>query len=239
MPVLAFRFPDGNDLPSLGGEPKPGGDHFRLAPWDSRVQQMIGDVYEDLAMHADEAGVLFSDDAYIRDTDNLGPWANKTPAEKTAALIDFTHNLADRMRVWRPQLRTVRNIYSRPITQPASEAWFAQSLPAFLAGYDITAVMAMPQLDKQADTDGWYRTLVKDVAATPGGLDRTLFELATHDWQTGKPIADATLADRIRLLQESGVRHIGYYPDDFIQNQPQLEQIRPSISISDYPYPEK
>jgi biofilm PGA synthesis lipoprotein PgaB len=34
------------------------------------------------------------------------------------------------------------------------------------------------------------------------------------------------------------VRHIGYYPDDFIQNQPRLEAIRPSISIADYPYPE-
>ena len=239
MPVLAFRFPDaGNNLPSLGGEPKPGGDHFRLALWDPRVRQWIGDVYEDLAMHADEAGLLFSDDAYIRDTDNLGPWAGMTPAQKTSALIDFTHTLADRVRRWRPQVMTVRNIYTRPIFDPAAEAWFAQSLPAFLAGYDMTAVMAMPQLDKQRDTAGWYRQLVQRVAVIPHGLDHTLFELATRDWRSDQAVTEKQLSDRIELLQVAGVRHIGYYPDDFIKNQPRLEAIRPSISTADYPYPE-
>jgi biofilm PGA synthesis lipoprotein PgaB len=239
MPVLAFRFPDAPNLPSLGGEPKPGGDHFRLAPWDPRVRQWIGDVYEDLAMHADEAGLLFSDDAYIRDTDNLGPWSGMTPAQKTTALIDFTHELTDRVRRWRPQVQTVRNIYTRPIFDPAAEAWFAQSLPAFLAGYDMTAVMAMPQLDKQRDTASWYRALVKRVASVPNALDHTLFELATRDWRNkDQPVTEAQLSDRIELLQAAGVRHIGYYPDDFIQDQPRLEAIRPSISIDDYPYPE-
>src|ERR1700761_5060594 len=139
MPVLAFRFPDGKDLPSLAGEPKPGGDHFRLAPYDPKVRAMIGDVYEDLAMHADTAGVLFSDDAYIRDTDNLGPWAKNTPAQNTQALIDFTKELTERMRRWRPQVLTARNLYARPVLQPQAEAWMAQSLPAFVAAYDMTA----------------------------------------------------------------------------------------------------
>jgi len=238
MPVLAFRFPDAANLPSLGGEPKPGGDHFRLAPWDPRVRQIIGDVYEDLAKHADEAGLLFSDDAYIRDTDNLGPWSHKTPQERTAALIDFTHELTNRVRRWRPEVKTVRNIYARPILDPAAEDWFAQSLPAFLAGYDMTAVMAMPQLDHASDSNGWYRTLVMRVAATPDALEHTLFELATRDWRNGQSIPEQQLDARIRLLQAAGARHIGYYPDDFIKNQPRLEAIRPSISAADYPYPE-
>lgn len=238
MPVLAFRFPDAPDLPSLAGEPKPGGDHYRLAPWDPRVKQWIGDVYEDLAMHADTAGLLFSDDAYIRDTDNLGPWANMSPAQRTVALVDFTQALADRVRRWRPQIKTVRNIYTRPIFDPAAEAWFAQSLPAFLAGYDMTAIMAMPQLDKQSDTARWYRDLVARVNAIPGAMNHTLFELASHDWRGDQPISEAHMRDRIELLQTEGVRHLGYYPDDFIRNQPRLEVIRPSISIADYPYRE-
>ena len=240
MPVLAFRFPDAPTLPSLAGEPKPGGDHYRLAPWDPRVQQWIGDVYEDLAMHASMAGLLFSDDAYLRDTDQLGPWSNKSPAERTAALIDFTHALTARVRRWRPQVKTARNIYARPILEPKSEAWFAQSLPAFLANYDITAVMAMPQLDKQNDSEGWYRTLVARVAAAaPHAMDGTLFELATRDWRNGQPITDTAIDARFQLLQDQGVRHLGYYPDDFLRNQPQLEAVRPAISIADYPYPER
>jgi biofilm PGA synthesis lipoprotein PgaB len=238
MPVLAFRFPDAPELPSLAGEPKPGGDHFRLAPWDPRVKQWIGDVYEDLAMHADAAGVLFSDDAYIRDTDQLGPWAGMTPEQRTAALVDFTHALTDRVQRWRPQVKTVRNIYTRPIFDPAAEAWFAQSLPAFLAGYDMTAIMAMPQLDKQDDTAHWYRDLVARVKAIPGAMDHTLFELASHDWRSDQPISETQIGDRIEWLQAQGVHHIGYYPDDFIKNRPRLEAIRPSISVADYPYPE-
>jgi poly-beta-1,6-N-acetyl-D-glucosamine N-deacetylase len=238
MPVLAFRFPDAPDLPSLAGEPKPGGDHYRLAPWDPRVQQWIGDVYEDLAMHADEAGLLFSDDAYLRDTDNLGPWSNMTPVQRTAALIGFTHALTDRVRRWRPMVKTVRNIYTRPIFDPAAEAWFAQSLPAFLAGYDMTAIMAMPQLDKQRDTASWYRALMARVKAIPNALNHTLFELAARDWRNDQPISEAQMGKRMELLQAEGARHLGYYPDDFIKNQPRLDVIRPSISMADYPYPE-
>ena len=240
MPVLAFRFPDAPELPSLAGEPKPGGDHYRLAPWDPRARQWIGDMYEDLAMHGDMAGLLFSDDAYLRDTDRLGSWSSKSPAQRTAALIDFTHELTARVRRWRPSVKTARNIYARAILDPSSEAWFAQSLPAFLAGYDITAVMAMPQLDKQADSDDWYRTLVARVtAAGPQALDHTVFELATHDWRTGQPIAGKDIDARVQLLQLQGVRHLGYYPDDFIHDHPQLEAVRPAISIADYPYPER
>lgn len=238
MPVLAFRFPNGKDLPSLADEPKPGGDHYRLAPYDTRVRGLIGDVYEDLAMHADEAGVLFSDDAYLRDTDNFGPWAGNTPAQNTQALIDFTLELAQRMKRWRPQLLTARNIYARPILQPKAEAWFAQALPAFNSAYDMTAIMAMPQLDRQTDRLGWYRKLAAQVNATPGAMERTLFEFATRDWRTQQPIADRDLAARMRAVQAAGARHIGYYPDDFVHDHPALEAIRPYISAADYPYRE-
>jgi poly-beta-1,6-N-acetyl-D-glucosamine N-deacetylase len=236
MPVLAFRFPGQPNLPTLG---KPGDrDTRRLAPWDSTVRRMIGDVYEDLGMHASLSGLLFSDDAFIRDTDRLGPWATKNPAQRTAALIDFTRELADRVRQWQPELKTARNIYARPVMHPESEAWFAQSLPAFLDAYDMTAIMAMPQLDGDRDRPSWYRKLVARVAAIPGALDHTLFEVATHDWKSGQPIAASQVRDRLHLLEASGARHLGYYPDDFLRDQPDLETVRPGISIADYPYPE-
>lgn len=238
MPVLAFRFPGGNTVPSLAGDSSPGGDHFRLAPYDPRVRQMIGDVYEDLAMHADEAGILFSDDAYLRDTDHLGPWTTNTPAQNTLALIDFTRELTERVRRWRPQVQTARNLYALPVVQPEAEAWTAQSLPAFNAAYDMTAIMAMPQLDGQPDTAAWYHALVAHVAAVPGAMDRTLFEFATSDWRKRAPVADADLAARMRQVQAEGARHIGYYPDNFLHDRPDLETIRPFISASDYPYQE-
>ncbi|UPG84194.1 poly-beta-1,6-N-acetyl-D-glucosamine N-deacetylase PgaB [Luteibacter aegosomatis] len=238
MPVMAFRFPDGKDLPSLAGEPKPGGDHFRLAPYDPKVRQMIGDVYEDLAMHADAAGILFSDDAYLRDTDNLGPWAHDTPTQKTQALIAFTQELMTRVHRWRPQARSARNLYALPVLTPKAEGWTAQNLAAFNEAYDFTALMAMPQLDKQRDTLRWYRTLADAVAATPDAFDRTVFEFAAQDWRTKAPIPAAAMGERMRAVQALGARHIGYYPDDFLKDRPALESIRPFISAEDYPYPE-
>jgi poly-beta-1,6-N-acetyl-D-glucosamine N-deacetylase len=236
MPVLAFRFPGQPMLPTLG---KPGDrDTERLAPWDPRVRQLIGDVYEDLAMHAPLSGLLFSDDAFIRDTDRLGPWANKNPAQRTAALIDFTRELADRVRQWHPELKTARNIYARPVMHPESETWFAQNLPAFLDAYDMTAIMAMPQLDGDNDRPSWYRKLVARVVAIPGAMNHTLFEVATHDWKSGQPMAASQVRDRLRLLEALGARHLGYYPDDFLRDQPDLDTVRPGISMADYPYAE-
>lgn len=241
MPVLAFRFPHADGLPTLGKQGTAhDSDHYRLAPWDPKARAMIGDVYEDLAMHAPLSGLLFSDDAYIRDTDNLGPLAHSTPAQRTQYLIDFTNELAARVRLWRAQIKTARNIYARPVLQPEAEAWFAQSLPAFNAAYDYTALMAMPQLDQQPATDGWFRRLAAAVAAQPHALDRTLFELAAIDWRHGDaPIPAGVIGSRMRLLQAQGVRHLGYYPDNFIAGQPALEAIRPYISAAEYPYPER
>jgi biofilm PGA synthesis lipoprotein PgaB len=76
------------------------------------------------------------------------------------------------------------------------------------------------------------------VKAQPNALDHSLFELAAHDWRSDQPISEAQMGARIELLQTEGARHLGYYPDDFIKNQPRLNLIRPSISAADYPYPE-
>jgi biofilm PGA synthesis lipoprotein PgaB len=40
----------------------------------------------------------------------------------------------------------------------------------------------------------------------------------------------------MRRLQAAGVKHLAYYPDDFITNRPALEQIRQGISLADYPF---
>jgi biofilm PGA synthesis lipoprotein PgaB len=239
MPVLAFRFPGARNLPALGRGGPGDHDHYRLAPWDPAVRRLVGDVYEDLAMHAPLAGLLFSDDAYLRDSDDLGPWAGDTPAQRTRALVGFTDELATRARRWRPQLATARNLYARPLLEPAAEGWFAQSLAAFVAAYDYVGLMAMPQLDGQPAGDAWFRRLAAAVAAQPGGLDRTVFELAAQDWRDRRQVPVGRLGARLRLLQAQGVRHLGYYPDDFVAGRPPLEAVRPYVSAADYPYPQR
>lgn len=163
---------------------------------------------------------------------------------KSRYLVDFTTALAEKVRAVRgPQIKTARNIYAQPILNPESETWFAQNLDDFLAAYDWTAPMAMPLMENVAPgkENAWLDELVDTVARRPGALNRTVFELQSRDWRTGPGRPDATpvdtdvLAGWMRRLQLRGARSFGYYPDDFSQDQPRLQGIRPAISEAWYP----
>ena len=39
----------------------------------------------------------------------------------------------------------------------------------------------------------------------------------------------------VRGLQSRGVKHLGYYPDDFILGEPELDTLRQGISLAEYP----
>lgn len=258
MPVTAFRLPASNPLAThtvmAQGGTMPPGRYHRLTPFDPAVRTLVGDIYEDLGRHAFFEGVLFHDDATLSDDEDASPaalaayakWglppdvaairadpalAARWSAAKTRYLIDFTHELAARLGAWRPALETARNLYARPVLEPQAEQWFAQNYEASLAAYDYVALMAMPRMEQEADANAWLARLARRAADTPRGLDGTVFELQARDWRTGKPVADAELARQWTLLQRAGVRHLGYYPDDFLNNQPSLDVVRRAISV--------
>jgi len=240
------------------GGAMPAGRYHRLTPFDPAVRALVGDIYEDLGRHAFFGGLLFHDDATLSDDEDASPAALATyarwglPADvaairakpeltarwtaaKTRYLIDFTHELAARVGAWRPALETARNLYARPVLDPQAEQWFAQNYEASLAAYDYVGLMAMPRMEREArtdaDSDAWLSRLAQRAAGTPRGLDGTVFELQARDWHTGKPVPDAELTRQWTLLQRAGVRHLGYYPDDFLNDQPSLETVRRAISM--------
>jgi biofilm PGA synthesis lipoprotein PgaB len=258
MPVTAFRLPASNPLAThtvvAQGGKTPADRYHRLTPFDPAVRALVGDIYEDLGRHTFFEGVLFHDDATLSDDEDASPAALATYAQwglppdvaairadpaltarwtaaKTRYLIDFTHELAARVGAWRPALETARNLYARPVLEPQAEQWFAQNYEASLAAYDYVGLMAMPRMEQEADGDAWLKRLARRAADTPRGLDGTVFELQARDWRTGKPVADAELARQWTLLQRAGVRHLGYYPDDFLNNQPSLDVVRRAISV--------
>jgi biofilm PGA synthesis lipoprotein PgaB len=264
MPVLAFTLGDEADLVlawSEDGTSAPDSRQYRrLSPFSPRARQLAAELYEDLAKHAAFAGVLFHDDALLSDFEDANPAALAAYAAaglpddiaalradanhqrpwtqlKIEALHDFTAHLAERVRYWRPAIKTARNLFARPVLERASEAWFAQSLPAFLARYDYTAVMAMSYMEEAEDPDAWLKAIVQRVAEVPGGLDKTVFELQSVDWRrNNEPISGSVLARQMRLLARAGARHYGYYPDNFFHNQPRAEDLMPVMSLRTYPY---
>ncbi len=201
--------------------------------------------YEDagplaLAAYA-RAGMPNSIEALRADPETMHRWTRF----KSGYLVDFTKELAQRVRAVRgPQIKTARNIFAEPMLNPESEAWFAQNLDDFLAAYDWTAPMAMPLMENVAPgkTNAWLDSLVDTVRKRPGALDKTVFELQARDWRTGPgrpeatPVDSAELAGWMNRLQLRGARNFGYYPDDFTQDQPRLQIIRPAISDAWYPF---
>lgn len=242
MPVLSFDLDPA--LPRVQRRDRQTGrlsdatePYIRLSPWNPQVRQQVTDIYEDLARYASFNGILFHDDAVLTDVDD-GP--QSTTRQKSQTLIGFTHVLSLAVKHIRgPQIKTARNMFALPILQPESEAWFAQNLDDFLAEYDWTVPMAMPLMESVPadESDAWLARLVKAVATRPGALDKTIFELQARDWdrKPQRAVSDSQLAQWMRVLQLNGVKNYGYYPDDFINNQPDISRIRPVFSSYWYP----
>lgn len=233
LPVIGYEFPDrqwqaSNRIAARANDEIPRLDFTR-----PEVRQRIKDIYEDLAAAGYLEGVLFHDDAYLRDGE-----LPQLPGQqqRTQALIDFSLELKDAAEVWRPKLKTVRNLYARTVLHPESEAWFAQRLSAFKQAYDYTALMAMPWMEGSDRPHAWMDDLVDAVRKDDPHLSHTIFQLQTRDWRTGKPIPGQTLRTQSRRLMAAGVRNLAWYPDDFIADQPAKADARAAFSARGFPY---
>jgi poly-beta-1,6-N-acetyl-D-glucosamine N-deacetylase len=266
LPVMAFDLPAAAPDWYVSAATRVGnkaGSYRRLSPFHPAARHAVKEIYEDLAKHADFAGLLFHDDAVLdefednnaaalrvyRDEWNLpGSLAQiKNDAAayarwtrlKTEHLARFTDELAHAARAYRKPLKTARNVYVQVALNASSEQWFAQAYPVMLSHYDYVVLMAMPYLEGVAKPEPWLRGLVAAVAQHPDGIRKTVFELQSVDWhKTGKRAAlpALTLAQHLRTLQRAGAWHFGYYPDDFINNAPDLSVIRPALSSHNFPY---
>jgi biofilm PGA synthesis lipoprotein PgaB len=258
MPVMAFELPDAERNEALAVKAYDGSHesrYHRLSPYHQDARRIVREIYDDLGRGSRFLGVLYHDDGFLTDREDVNPaaWSVSRPdaiarvdgrvpatgpgnaSDKTRFLIDFTHELSDVLRRHQPALVTARNIYARPVMDPVAEAWFAQSLGAFQRNYDYTAVMAMPYLEQADDPKAWLADLVEKVNALPGGMERTVFELQTVDWRKGNPVRAEVLADHMDLLLDRGVKHIAYYPDDFIQGYPPVPLVRSRLSVNYHP----
>ncbi|MGL6091962.1 MAG: poly-beta-1,6-N-acetyl-D-glucosamine N-deacetylase PgaB [Pseudomonas paracarnis] len=263
MPVLSFaldpKLPRVTRWDPKTGQIGPDPDQYkRLSPFDPKVRQVIGEIYQDLARVGPIDGILYHDDAVFNDFEDASPAALKAYAAqglpdsiaalradpavmqrwtrfKSRYLIDFTHELTAKVRAIRgPQVLTARNIFAEPMLNPGSETWFAQNLDDFLQAYDWTAPMAMPLMEGQEvkASNAWLEKLIATVKTRPGAMQKTIFELQAKDWRTqaAPDISAEQLAEWMGVLKRQGVTSFGYYPDNFLENSPDLKTIRPALS---------
>lgn len=233
LPVLGWHWPASEDAPRALAASN-AGEIPRLDPTDPRTVERVAEIYADLAARAPIQGLLFHDDAFLRE-DELRE-ALPDDAERVQALVTLTRSLEAAAESERPRLRSARNLYARPLLEPASVAWFAQTHASMLAAYDRVALMAMPRMEGARNEREWLLTLAGQVEALDPGFERTVFVLQTRDWAGGRAIEDAELIDWARQLRARGVRHLAYYPDDFIRAQPGLQAARAAASARRFPY---
>lgn len=262
MPVLGFELGEASlTVQAQDVDPAKNPGYHRLSPFNPEARRLILDIYQDLARYAEFEGVLFHDDGYLSDFEDANPaalaWYHdrwQLPADitiirsdpvllqrwseaKTRMLLEWTGELTEMVRIWRPTVKTSRNLYAEVVLNPDSEAWFAQNLEKSLGYYDFTAIMAMPYMEKARDPERWLGQLVNKVKRNPSGLQRTIFELQTFDWNTpGRALPAAEIARQMRLLQRLGAVNFGYYPDDFIGDHPAARDLHRAISLQIYPY---
>jgi poly-beta-1,6-N-acetyl-D-glucosamine N-deacetylase len=244
------EYKDGSTAPSSSW-------YRRLTPFSPEVMQKIGMLYEDLAAGALISGILFQDDAYLTDFEDVHPLALRAfedftgrPADpellrddqqwsdfKTARLIAFAEVMSEAVRKFRPDARFARNLYARLIYQPHSEQWFAQNFDLFLEHYDYVVVMAYPQMENASRPVAWLRRLAAS-AARPQAAEKTIFKLQAYDWGRNKWIPDRLLLKQMRAVTASGIRHLAYYPDDLWRAKPGTEVIAREMSTRSRPVKE-
>nr|WP_305910126.1 poly-beta-1,6-N-acetyl-D-glucosamine N-deacetylase PgaB [Methylomarinum sp. Ch1-1]MDP4519213.1 poly-beta-1,6-N-acetyl-D-glucosamine N-deacetylase PgaB [Methylomarinum sp. Ch1-1] len=221
-------------------------DYRRLSPFHPQAREFVNEIYQDLAKHAHFAGLLFHDDAFLTDTEDVSPAALRktaglSPKRKLAAKINaltgLTADLAESVRYYRPEIKTARNLYASIIMQPESQQWFAQSFANFMAYYDYVALMAMPYMEDAERPQEWLGGLIDNVARLhPAALKRTVFELQSVDWRSQEKIPQRELMQQMELLQRKNAMNFGYYPDDFLTNEPPLMMLKETMSLEIFPF---
>lgn len=230
----------------------------RLSPFSEEAIRKIEMLYEDLAAHSIIDGVIFQDDAYLNDFEDFSIHAlpeykkiagdenipfnelssaqkNKWTVLKTDKIIEVTERLKKKVLYWRPTAIFFRTIYPVVLLKPESEEWFAQNYAKCLQHYDFTVIMAYPDMEGVFWETSWLKSLVKNAAEYPDGLDKTVFKTQSYDWANKKWTGTSTLIKRLRVLVAAGARHIAYYPDDYTVNEPDAKKIRTMMSIEDFP----
>jgi biofilm PGA synthesis lipoprotein PgaB len=76
---------------------------------------------------------------------------------------------------------------------------------------------------------------VRKIAAYPNGLKKTVFELQAVDWNTQQPVPMPVFIGQLHRIQKLGAVHVGYYPDNYIEDQPRQADMEREFSLPYYP----
>ncbi|MGC8811227.1 MAG: poly-beta-1,6-N-acetyl-D-glucosamine N-deacetylase PgaB [bacterium] len=257
MPVLSFELPDAKLNADLKVREYKDGKvkittswYRRLSPFDKRTLEIVRTLYRDLAAQVQLDGILFQDDLYLTDEEDFHPAAGQafydlyglelTPpivsdpeiqkkwvSFKTRILTQYTQELIDLVREYRPGAKFARNIYSEVAINPEAQNWFSQNLADYLKNYEYTVIMAYPQMEgikNSREVKAWFQRVRKEVDRLQA-KEKVVFKIQSYDWKEKSWLKEKTLQKELKFLLAQGIKHLGYYPDDVFINKPDFRKI--------------
>lgn len=187
----------------------------------------IADLYEDLARHAPIDGLVFDD-------------GRQSGMSQDADTLEFTRQLATRVRAFRAPLKTVGTLMadSSTATGMPGESGRVAKLTSYLASYDFGSLVTTVGPGDVMTPEAW----LGDAAADSAVRRRTVFMLRkdkagiAESGSAGAVVGEGNaIATRMRDLQLGGWLNFGFGPDDFLHDEPPLSQIAPRMSLRVFP----
>lgn len=239
-----------------GAPGAPGNRVRRLSPFDETARATIRDIYDDLTCYASFNGIVFGEDATLGAYEDAGAaaldayaswglprdlgeihasdaltrqWVKRRGEHLTA----FTNQLTERVRAYQGggNVLTARAISAEALLDADAERNFSQSLAAFVANYDFVSLAVSDAGASERIGGGALDRLAKIVAKEPGAVSRTVFELPAIDRRSSRPVDARDLRAQMKRLTAAGIVHLGYGPDDFLANRPDLTVLRDVMSV--------
>lgn len=258
LPLIAWEFPKQQQLQYVENSQKSTHGYIRISPFDPKNMRLVAEIFTDFLQSNSVDGILYHDDITLSDYEDSSASAQKMyiswgfkdlsvlskpnhpqqfefAQHKTAYLDQFAAGISQILKKQQPNLITARNMYAPVVLNPKSEQWFSQSQISTLQHYDYNAIMAMPYMEESRNHRQFYLDLIAQVKKYDPNLDRTIFELQTVNWRNQQKISTQELQHTIQLLEQHGVKHIGYYPDDFVAQHPQVKPMQLSFQLDSEP----
>lgn len=250
MPILSYPWMSENPNNAiLASETDKLGWYKRATPFSPQVREYAKGLVKDLALYAPIDGILFQDDLYMNDFEDYSIYAKdifrknfgkeltvenlkndknlmqKWTKLKTKTLNDFTKELIDVAKYYRPEIKTARNIYPAVIMEPQAEEWFAQNYNDYLDLYDYVVIMAYPEMEREEDginnmsNEEWLEKLVTVSLKNPKAQKKAVFKLQGYDWKNNIWINDKEQHKRINIIKDAKGLNIAQYPINIFDNQ--------------------
>lgn len=221
----------------------------RLSPFSTNAISFVTEIYSSLASNVPLNGIVFGDDGYLTDLEDLNhdafaTYSNKLgitkislPAMDSKQCRDLANIRRDQLDLLcgtvmtavkedHPHMQFIRTLYASAINNPRSEEWLAQNYNESLQLYDRVLVLANPELEKVRSRGSWMRKLTESVAAEPLGVTKTVFLLPSYSEVQRNWISDHQQAKLLRVLVKAGINNFVIGPDDYRANHPRLSKAK-------------